>query len=89
MADLPRMYNGDLMNTNDLNDLGYKITICGSTIWLIYQQVKDSFEELKATGAVDPSRFATRWDVASLLGLGEIYELERKYGVSDTVPTNV
>ena len=89
MADLPRMYNGDLMNTNDLNDLGYKITICGSTIWLIYQQVKDAFEELKATGAVDSSRFATRWDVASLLGLGEIYELERKYGVSDTVPTNV
>ena len=89
MAGLPRMYNGDLMNTNDLNDLGYKITICGSTIWLIYQQVKDSFEELKSTGAVDPSRFATRWDVASLLGLGEIYELERKYGVSDTVPTNV
>ena len=89
MAGLPRMYNGDLMNTNDLNDLGYKITICGSTIWLIYQQVKDAFEELKATGAVDPKRFATRWDVASLLGLGEIYELERKYGVSDTVPTNV
>ena len=55
MAGLPRMYNGDLMNTNELNDLGYKITICGSTIWLIYQQVKDAFEELKATGAVDPA----------------------------------
>jgi 2-methylisocitrate lyase-like PEP mutase family enzyme len=89
MAGLPRMYNGDLMNTKDIDALGYKLMICGSTIWLIYQQVKDSFEELKATGAVDPSRFATRWDVASLLGLGEIYELERKYGVSDTVPTNV
>jgi 2-methylisocitrate lyase-like PEP mutase family enzyme len=89
MADLPRMYNGDLMNTNDVASMGYKIMICGSTIWLIYQQVKDSFEELKATGAVDPSRLATRWDVASLLGLGEIYELERKYGVSEVVPTNV
>jgi 2-methylisocitrate lyase-like PEP mutase family enzyme len=89
MADLPRMYNGDLMNTNDVASMGYKIMICGSTIWLIYQQVKDSFDELKATGAVDPSRLATRWDVASLLGLGEIYELERKYGVSEVVPTNV
>ena len=57
MADLPRMYNGDLMNTNDLNDLGYKITICGSTIWLIFQQVKDSFEELKATGRRRPQPF--------------------------------
>lgn len=89
LAALPRMYNGDLMNTRDVADLGYKIMICGSTIWLIYQQVKDSFEELKATGAVDPKRFATRWDVASLLGLGEIYELERKYGVGDTVPVNL
>ena len=83
MADLPRMYNGDLMNTKDMDTLGYKLMICGSTIWLIYQQVKESFEELKATGAVDPKRFATRWDVAALLGLDEIYELERKYGVTE------
>ena len=83
MAGLPRMYNGDLMNTKDMDALGYKLMICGSTIWLIYQQVKESFEELKATGAVDPKRFATRWDVAALLGLDEIYELERKYGVTE------
>ena len=83
MAGLPRMYNGDLMNTKDMDALGYKLMICGSTIWLIYQQVKESFEELKATGSVDPKRFATRWDVASLLGLDEIYELERKYGVTE------
>jgi 2-methylisocitrate lyase-like PEP mutase family enzyme len=89
LGDVPRMYNGDLATTQTMQELGYKLMICGSTIWLIYQQVKDSFEELKATGAVDPKRFATRWDVASLLGLGEIYDLERKYGVSDTVPTNV
>ena len=83
MAGLPRMYNGDLMNTKDMDALGYKLMICGSTIWLIYQQVKESFEELKATGAVDPKRLATRWDVAALLGLDEIYELERKYGVTE------
>ena len=45
--------------------------------------VKDAFEELKATGAVDPERYGTRWDVAALLGLDEIYELEQKYGVSE------
>ena len=87
MAGLPRMYNGDLMNTKDMDALGYKLMICGSTIWLIYQQVKESFEELKATGAVDPKRFATRWDVAALLGLDEIYELERKYGVTEPAAT--
>ena len=89
MADLPRMYNGDLMNTKDVAALGYKLMICGSTIWLIYQQVKESFEELKANGAVDAARYGSRWDVADLLGLDQVYELERKYGVSDTAPTNV
>jgi hypothetical protein len=28
---------------------------------------------------VDSARFGSRWDVANLLGLDEIYELERKY----------
>ena len=86
MAALPRMYNGDLMNTNEVAALGYRLMICGSTIWLIYQQVKESFEELKHTGAVDPSRYATRWDVAGLLGLDQIYELERQYGVTEPQP---
>ncbi len=83
MADLPRMYNGDLMNTNDVAALGYKLMICGSTIWLIYQQVKESFEELKASGAVNAARYGSRWDVADLLGLDQVYELERKYGVTE------
>ena len=76
---MPRMYNGDLANTKDVAAMGYKLMICGSTIWLIYKQLKASFEELRDTGRVDPERFGTRWDVADLLGLDEVYELERKY----------
>ena len=34
-------------------------------------------------GAVNPDRYGTRWDVAGLLGLDEIYELEKKYGVTE------
>ena len=82
LGDLARMYNGDLLPTQEVADLGYKLMICGSTIWLVYKQVRDSFEELKRTGKVDPARYATRWDAAGLLGLDEVYELERKYGVS-------
>ena len=85
LEDVPRMYNGDLLPTHEVEKLGYKFTICGSTIWLVYKTVKDAFEELKATGAVDHSRYATRWDVANLLGLEGIYEMERKYGVSSAV----
>ena len=79
LPDMPRMYNGDLANTKDVAAMGYKLMICGSTIWLIYKQLRAAFEELKDTGRVDPERFGTRWDVAGLLGLDEVYELERKY----------
>jgi len=81
--DLPRMYNGDLMPTHEVAALGYKLMICGSTIWLIYKQLRESFEELKQTGKVNPERYGTRWDVAGLLGLDEVYELEKKYGVTE------
>ena len=79
LPDVPRLYNGDLANTRDVEAMGYKVMICGSTIWLIYKQLMAAFEELKETGQVDSARFGSRWDVANLLGLDEIYELERKY----------
>ena len=82
LRDLPRLYNGDLLPTQEVAAQGFKLMICGSTIWLVYKQVRDAFEELKETGRVDPSRVATRWDAAGMLGLPEVYELERKYGVS-------
>ena len=82
LTDLPRMYNGDLLSTQEVAALGYKLMICGSTIWLVYKQVRESFEELKRTGKVDPERYGTRWDVAGLLGLEQTYELEKRYRVS-------
>ncbi|PKB82191.1 MAG: hypothetical protein BZY88_04835 [SAR202 cluster bacterium Io17-Chloro-G9] len=82
LASLPRLYNGDLLPTQEVAGLGYKLMICGSTIWLVYKQVRDAFQELKAEGRVDPQRYGTRMDVAGLLGLDEIYQLEQKYGVS-------
>ncbi len=79
LPDMPRLYNGDLANTKDVEAMGYKVMICGSTIWLIYKQLMAAFEELKETGQVDSARFGSRWDVANLLGLEEVYELERRY----------
>ena len=83
LAELPRLYNGDLLPTDEVAELGYRLMICGSTIWLVYQQVRDAFRELRSQGKVDPSRYGTRMDVAGLLGLDRIYELERKYGVTE------
>ncbi len=85
LKELPRMYNGDLAPTQEVDALGYRLMICGSTIWLVYQQIRDAFSELKETGQVNPEGYGTRWDVAGLLGLDQIYELERKYG-SSSIP---
>ena len=82
LPNLHRMYNGDLFSTQEVAALGYKLMICGGTIWLIYQQLRDSFAELKTTGKVDASRYGIRLEVANLLGLQEVYELESKYGVN-------
>ena len=82
LGDVPRLYNGDLLPTQEVEAMGYKIMICGSTIWLVYKAVKDAFEELKATGMVDPNRYASRMEASEVLGLNEIYEMERRYGVS-------
>ncbi len=82
LGDVPRLYNGDLLPTQEVEAMGYKIMICGSTIWLVYKAVKDAFKELKATGMVDPNRYASRMEAAAVLGLNEIYEMERRYGVS-------
>lgn len=87
LPDFPRMYNGDLFSTQEVAELGYKLMICGGTIWLIYQQLKDSYEELKTKGKVDTSRYGTRWQVAELLGLQNVYDLESKYGVSQAPVT--
>jgi 2,3-dimethylmalate lyase len=84
LADLPRMYNGDLAPTQEVAALGYRLMICGSTIWLIYKQLREAFAELQRTGRVNPERYGTRWDVAGLLGLDHVYELERQYGVVET-----
>ena len=85
LGDLPRLYNGDLAPTQEVESLGYRLMICGSTIWLVYKQIHDAFTELKETGKVNPERFGTRWDVAKLLGLDNIYELEQQYSRSDVV----
>ena len=64
------MYNGDLTTTQEVASLGYKLMICGSTIWLIYKQVREAFEELKQEGRVNPERFGTRWGRGRAAGAG-------------------
>jgi 2-methylisocitrate lyase-like PEP mutase family enzyme len=81
LEDLPKLYNGDLLSTQEVEKLGYKLMICGRTIWLVYKAVKEAYEELRDTGQVNAERAVDRSEVLNLLGLQDTYELERKYGV--------
>jgi hypothetical protein len=52
--------------------------ICGSTIWLIYKQLWEAFEEVATHRQGQPRALCTRWDVAGLLGLGRAHEPQRQ-----------
>jgi hypothetical protein len=55
----------------------------GSTIWLVYKQVREACEELPRAGRVNPKCYGTRWEVADLPGPDHVYELERRYGAGE------
>ena len=78
------MYNGDLAPTQEVAALGYRLMICGSTIWLIYKQLREAFEELQHTGRVNPEGWTHGSSEQRQLGLDHVYELERQYGVVET-----
>ena len=82
LADAPRLYNGDLAPTQEVERLGFKVMIHRGSMFAVYKWVRTVMEQLKDTGMVDPSLYATREQVAGLLGLEEIYEMEKEYAVA-------
>lgn len=86
LHDLPRLYNGMLQPVADVAQMGFQVMITGGTIGVIFKALREAFQELKDTGTVSPSRFGTRDEITSVLGLPHVYELENTYGVSETQP---
>ena len=82
LADAPRLYNGDLAPTQEVEQLGFKVMIHRGSMFAVYKWVRTVMEQLKDTGMVDPSLYATREQVAGLLGLEAIYEMEKEYAVA-------
>ena len=83
LKDLPRLYNGGVLPTHEVADMGFKIMITGRTNLLIYKAVKEAFETLKEKGtvmeelkAMDGGLFKEATD---MLGLPGIYEMEKRY----------
>jgi hypothetical protein len=51
-------------------------------MFAVYKCVRSVMEQLKSEGAVDPSLYGKREEVAGLLGLDAIYEMEKEYAVA-------
>jgi 2-methylisocitrate lyase-like PEP mutase family enzyme len=83
LKELPKLYNGGLLPTYEVADMGFKIMITGRTNLLIFKAVKEAFETLKEKGTVMEEFKTTDSELfknaADMLGLSEIYEMENRY----------
>ena len=89
LSDIPRMINADFAPANEVAKRGFKIMINRGTMFAVYRAVKTVMEELKDNGFLgsvwSEESPKVRQEIGQLLGLGEIYEMERRYRSSVSV----
>ena len=79
---LPCLYNGSLVPAGDLASRGFKIMITGGGHALSYAAVCQALRDLKEGRGIGEPRDNDRFNsVTSILGLPEIYDLEKRYAV--------
>jgi 2-methylisocitrate lyase-like PEP mutase family enzyme len=80
---IPLLYNGGYVSVQEAEDLGYRVMITAGTIFAVYKCVRDLMQELKATGRTWASaeRQQLFKEFTDFIGLPEIYDVERRYGV--------
>jgi 2-methylisocitrate lyase-like PEP mutase family enzyme len=62
LSDLPRLYNGQLCSTDEIENRGFKVMIHTGTLAVAYRALRDAMRELREGGRIgaaeDPSIFA-------------------------------
>ena len=89
-AGLPALYNGALVPAAEAQALGFRIQILGSSHHVAYHAVRQALRAVKVTGQLPAgplinatAALATEVpDIRDLLGLPDVYELERRYKVT-------
>jgi 2-methylisocitrate lyase-like PEP mutase family enzyme len=86
---VPCLYNGSLVPTTEVAQRGFKMTITGGGHGLSYAAVRKALLQLKETGSLSADGgFDQFGSITDLLGLPEIYELEREYAVPSDAPVS-
>ncbi|MBI2205068.1 MAG: isocitrate lyase/PEP mutase family protein [Candidatus Rokubacteria bacterium] len=89
---VPCLYNGVLVSAAEAQALGFKIQIlAGAALAAVWASANAAMEELMSAGTVEQAM--ARYGVppegetlTDLLGVPEVYELERRYGRYETPP---
>jgi len=71
--------------------MGFKISITGGTTRVVFVSVRKAFQQLKETGLVSPELMGEASDheeMLKMLGLPQIYEMEKKYTVLPRSPSS-
>ena len=80
LADLPRMYNGQLCPAQEIEKRGFKIMIHTGTLAIAYRAMRDAMNELRDQGRIaaaeDPRLFA---ELVTLLGVPEAMARSSRY----------
>ena len=76
---VPCLYNGDLLPAPEVEKRGFKIMITGGGHALSYAAVRQALLDLKQGGGGEGRDLEQFNTITSLLGLPEIYELEKCY----------
>jgi 2,3-dimethylmalate lyase len=80
LADLPRLYNGQLRPAAEIEDRGFKLMIYSGTLLASYQAMRDAMAELKNTGEIASANEARAFaGLVQLLGVPEALETASKY----------
>ena len=81
---VPCLYNGQLQPAPDVASRGFKIMITGGGHALSFAAVRQALLNLKEGGGIGEPRDTERFnETTGLLGLPEIYELEKRFAIEN------
>ncbi len=80
LADLPRVYNGQLLPSDEIGARGFKLMIHTATLAVTYRALRAAMAELRGTGAIeeagDPTSFG---ELLELLGAPRALDTAKRY----------